>query len=208
MSQNIALPAPKIEDDFMKALSQRRSSRTFEDKEIPIETLSELLWAAYGNTGKKEEVLPNGYPYRKTVPVTGDGYVYRDTFFVFTKKAVYRYDADSSTLVFVKEGDFTELTGFQDFIKNGSVNIVLIADYKYLKEHPLEFAKKNYAFDDRCRKAATADAGYISQNIYLYCALHGLKTIARFAAGKEEALLNLLGLNGDYHLVLSQTIGY
>ncbi|KAG4093483.1 Nitroreductase [Neocallimastix lanati (nom. inval.)] len=208
MTQDIALPAPKIDDELMKAFSERKSSRSYEGKEIPLQTLSELLWAAYGNNGKRDHYFQDAFPSGKTVPSTSNGYVFRDTLFVFTKKAIYKYDADQNTLIFVKDGDFLEATGFQDFVKDASISIVMIADFKYLKEHPSERAKENYSDNLKCKFAATIDASYISQNIYLYAALHGLKTVVREGAGREDALLKLLGLNGDYHLIVSQSVGY
>ena len=102
-----------------------------------------------------------------------------------------------------------EKTGFQDFVKDGSVNIVMFSDYKAMKVHPAE-KMRSYFNDETCLKASCFDAGYISQNIYIYiyCQLHGLKTIARAGAGDEKILKEILGLKGDYLLILAHTIGY
>ena len=58
MSKNIQLPAPKIEGEFMTALKERKSYRQFEGKEIPLQTLSDLLWAAYSNNRDNQKELP------------------------------------------------------------------------------------------------------------------------------------------------------
>ena len=207
MDKNIKLPSPKIEGEFMTALKERKSYRKFEGKEIPLQTLSDLLWAAYGNNRDNSNRAPHTFLAFKTVPSYCASYMFQYSFFVFTKKAVYRYDSDKNELIFLKEGDFMAKTGFQDFVKDGSVNIVMFSDYKSMKEHPAEHMRK-YFNDETCLKASCFDAGYISQNIYIYCQLHGLKTIARAAAGDEKALKELLGLEGDYHLILAQTVGY
>ncbi len=55
---------------------------------------------------------------------------------------------------------------------------------------------------------ACMDCGYISQNIYLYCSLHGLNTVARALAGDNEELRQLLGLSKDYEILLAQSVGY
>ena len=55
-----------------------------------------------------------------------------------------------------------EKTGFQDFVKDGSVNIVMFSDYKAMKEHPAE-KMRSYFNDETCLKASCFDAGYISQ---------------------------------------------
>ena len=83
----------------------------------------------------------------------------------------------------------------------------MFSDYKAMKEHPAE-KMRSYFNDETWLKASCFDAGYISQNIYIYCQLHGLKTIARAAAGDEKILKEILGLEGDYHLILAHTIGY
>ena len=207
MDKVIQLPAPKIEVEFMTALKDRKSYRQFDGKEIPLQTLSELLWAAYGNNRDNSNRAPHTFLAYKTVPSYCASYMFQHTFFVFTKKAIYRYDSDKNQLIFIKDGDFMEKTGFQDFVKDGSVNIVMFSDYKAMKEHPAE-KMRSYFNDETCLKASCFDAGYISQNIYIYCQLHGLKTIARAAAGDEKTLKEILGLEGDYHLILAHTIGY
>ena len=55
---------------------------------------------------------------------------------------------------------------------------------------------------------ACMDCAYISQNIYLYCSLHGINTVARAIAGDNEELRKLLGLSDDYEVLLAQTVGY
>ena len=57
MSKNIQLPSPKIEGEFMTALKERKSYRKFEGKEIPLQTLSDLLWSAYGNNRDNSKEL-------------------------------------------------------------------------------------------------------------------------------------------------------
>ena len=46
--ETIQLPPPKTEGGMplMQALKERRSGREFSPKKLPIETLSNLLWAA------------------------------------------------------------------------------------------------------------------------------------------------------------------
>jgi hypothetical protein len=49
-SKTIALPVPQKEGGMplMEAISKRRSDREFASTELPLPTLSNLLWAAYG----------------------------------------------------------------------------------------------------------------------------------------------------------------
>ena len=60
---------------------------------------------------------------------------------------------------------------------------------------------------DRIRFWCAADAGGYTENVNLYAAGNGLKTITR-GSFKEEALLELLGLDpAQYCVILAQTVG-
>jgi nitroreductase len=54
---------------------------------------------------------------------------------------------------------------------------------------------------------AAMDTGYISQNVYLYCASAGLVTVARGWVDKE-ALAKAMMLGADQKIMLAQTVGY
>jgi len=67
---------------------------------------------------------------------------------------------------------------------------------------------RSYFDEQTCLRASYFNAEYISQNSYIFCQLYGLKAISRAAAGNEKALKELYVLEGDYHLILAQTVGY
>lgn len=50
MAQDIDLPSPRRTGGMplMEALARRRSSREFDGRALPRQTLSDLLWAAWG----------------------------------------------------------------------------------------------------------------------------------------------------------------
>ncbi len=208
MEKTIKLSPPKIEGEFMQALKSRHSSREFTSKSIDHEELSNLLWAAYGNNRQNKERKPHTFLAYKTVPSFCATYMYLNGFFVFTDKAIYKYDTDQNVLNLVKEGDYREKTGMQDFVKNASVNIVLFSDYDIMKKYPSQHIAEFFQNDEICMKASCFDAGYISQNIYIYATLHGMKSIARFGAGDENELRSLLGLGNNFHLILAHSVGY
>jgi nitroreductase len=54
---------------------------------------------------------------------------------------------------------------------------------------------------------ASAAAGAIAQNVYLYAASSGLVTVIR-AWIDRSAIADALGLTHDQHVLLSQTVGY
>ena len=57
------------------------------------------------------------------------------------------------------------------------------------------------------RNLANIDVGYISQNVYLFCASEGLVTGAR-AMVDRAALGPKLKLRPDQMIVLAQSVGY
>lgn len=62
--------------------------------------------------------------------------------------------------------------------------------------------------DDDTRKFYSAtDVGYISQNVYLFCASEGLATIVRGQIDKTK-VKELLKLRPNQHIILAQTVGY
>lgn len=54
---------------------------------------------------------------------------------------------------------------------------------------------------------AAADTGYISENVYLYCASSGLATVVRGMFDKD-ALAKTMRLRPDQKIILAQTVGY
>lgn len=51
------------------------------------------------------------------------------------------------------------------------------------------------------------DAGYISQNVYLFCAAYGLATVARGLLDRR-ALATAMRLEADQRVILAQSVGY
>ena len=117
--------------------------------------------------------------------------------YVITDKAVYRYNAKSNILVLIKKGNHREAAGKQEFVKEAPINIVMVANKALMAT----------GSEERQRITAGTDAGYISQNIYLYCASEGLGSVARGSFDRDE-LRKVLKLNDDQFIVLCQTVGY
>ncbi len=54
---------------------------------------------------------------------------------------------------------------------------------------------------------SAADTGFISQNVYLFCASEGLATVVRGSIDRD-ALARTMKLRPDQKIILTQTIGY
>lgn len=54
---------------------------------------------------------------------------------------------------------------------------------------------------------AATDTGFISENVYLYCASSGLATVVRAYVDKQ-ALAKAMKLRPNQKIILAQTVGY
>lgn len=183
-------PNCKTGDALLAVAKKRKSDREFMDKNLSLKHLSELLWIANGvNRDENKRTVPSAmalYPL--------------DTYAVLAN-GIYLYDPLTHSLNPIVEGDYRELAGLQGFVKTAPLNLVFIANYhRYDGDRKVPEDKRLYL--------AALDAGHCTQNVYMYCASEGLKTVVR-AGAQEDALLELLGLDkANYQFVVAQTVGY
>jgi nitroreductase len=186
--ERVALPAPVITGGMplMDALAARRSTRDFTDAPIPDQVLSDLLWAAWGVN------RPDGH---RTAPsAMNDQEI--DLYLVRADGA-WRYDAKDHALVLVTAQDLRREAGHQPFVWKAPLNLVYVADH----------GRMHKVARDLQDLYAAADAGFIGQNVYLYCASVGLGSVVR-AWLDRDALAGRLGLGEDQTVLLSQTVGW
>jgi len=187
--KTIQLPAPQMDGGMplMKALKLRCTAREYSGEALPSQELSNLLWAACGinrpDSGKR--TAPTAMN-KQEIDV-----------YVALSEGLYLYDAKSHALGLILAQDLREATGKQPFVKDAPVNLVFVANYTRMGEGPKEM-QDFYA---------AMDTGYISQNVYLYCASAGLVTVARGWVDKE-ALAKAMVLGADQKIMLAQTVGY
>lgn len=186
--ETIKLPKPEITHGkpLMQVLSERKTSREFSPKELSTQTLSNLLWAAFGIN------RPDG---RKTAPSALNHQ--EIDIFVTMKAGVYRYDAKANTLVPVVSGDMRAITGLQGYVKEAPLDLVFVAD----------FAKMGDSQEAEKRFLSAADTGFISENVYLYSASEGLATVVRANMDRTK-LSEAMKLRPDQKITLAQCIGY
>jgi SagB-type dehydrogenase family enzyme len=184
----IKLPAPDRRGGIplMQALAKRRSSREFLRKPLPLPVLSSLLWAAFG---------VNRRGGGRTAPSALDAQ--EIDVYVALPDGAYLYDARAHALRRVAASDLRSITGYQDFVDDAPLDLVFVADHARLRLVPAA-QRESYA---------SAAAGAIAQNVYLYAASAGLATVIR-AWIDRSAIADALGLTHDQQVLLSQTVGY
>lgn len=187
--KHISLPPPQTEigKPLMQALGLRQSSRVFDSKPLPLQELSNLLWAADGvnrpESGKR--TAPSAMNWQEV------------DVYVVLKEGAYRYDATSHSLTPIVAGDLREATGRQEFTKNAPLNLVYVSDC----------ARMPRASEQDRTIYGAADVGFIAQNVYLYCASQGLAVVVRGMVDREK-LGTELKLRAEQRIILAQTVGY
>ena len=187
--KTVQLPPPQTDGGkpLMQALKLRATSRSFAPDPIPPQTLSNLLWAAWGinRPGEGKRTAPSARNWQEIDVLLVDA------------KGVWRYNAVANALEQLAAGDLRPLTGTQEFVKDAPLTLVFVADPTQMKGSEAA-TREAYAW---------ADAAFVSQNVYLFCASEGLATGVR-AMVDRPALAKAFGLGADRIIAFAQSVGY
>ncbi len=187
--KEIKLPTPQMDGGkpLMQALRDRHSYREFSTDELPLQVLSNLLWAGFGinrpDSGKR--TAPSAVNWQNI------------DIYVALSKGLFLYDAKENVLKPVLAEDIRAATGTQAFVKDVPLNLVYVADFSKIPRQTEEV--KNFY--------SAAHTGFISQNVYLYCASEGLATVVRGLIDRE-AMAKRMKLRPEQKVMLCQSVGY
>ena len=192
----------------MEALSLRASVREWSDKEVSLQDLSDLLWAANGiNRPEIKKRTAASAMNAQDVDI-----------YVFMKDGVYLYDAANHALNPVASGDFRSKMGMRPGPPPGGpgtppagaprgglpgpespapIQLMLISDTSRFRGGTPEIKLEWGAID----------TGIVSQNIALFCAATGMATRPR-ASFDREAIKSILKLKDTQYPFLNHPIGY
>jgi SagB-type dehydrogenase family enzyme len=180
---DIKLPAPQKTGGMplMEALNARQTQRTFSAKPLSEQQLSDLLWAAFGiNRDNGKRTAPSA---RNTQEIS---------IYVALPSGLYLYNAQQNSLQQILDQDIRAQTGKQPFVKIAPVCLIYVSDYDRMKNES-EFY-------------SAVDTGYISQNVYLFCASAGMNTVVLGSVDKP-ALQAAMKLKPAQHVILTQPVG-
>lgn len=185
---DIQLPEPAKEGGkpLLTALAERRSDRAFSDRDIPLQMLSDLLWAAYGIN------RPDGH---RTVPSALNRQ--EIDLYAIMKDGAYLYDAASNRLAQVSSEDLRAKSGFGEYANNAPLTLV----------YAVSKSRQRLADREASVKIGAVDAGFIGQNVYLFCASEGLNSVF-FATLDKLAIARSLKFKGGDEVFFGQTVGF
>jgi nitroreductase len=168
------------------ALRLRRSTREYSARPLPDQVLSDLLWSAFGvNRASGDRTAP----YWRHVMVMD--------IYLAMADGVWLYEPASHGLSPYMTDDVRAATGLQDFVATAPLNLIYVAHGERMADISPE---------DR-RLYASVDAGFIGQNVYLFCASEGLATVFRGAVDYAR-LGKLMQLPDRQFVTFAQTVGY
>lgn len=170
-----------------EALEKRGSSRSYSPKDLPEPLLMDMLWAGFGvnrpDSGKR--TAPSAMNWQEI------------DIFAARKNGLFLYNAQKHALEKVGDEDIRAETGMQGYVADAPVNLIFVADFDKMKKQ----SKENKIL------YSAMDTGFISQNIYLFCAVNDLATVVR-AYIDHDVLRKKMPLRDEQKITLAQCVGY
>jgi nitroreductase len=202
MFDTIILPKPTLfGGSVASAFKKRHTVRSFSDKKLSRQILSNLLWSACG-------VNRQDGPFRnRGITAASASNSQEIDLYVALEEGIYLYEAGSHSLRPVAASDMRAFALGERQGRTGSnaaVRLIFVVDIeKYKKagfqEPGLQDAEvqKSYYY---------VDTGLIAGNVYLFAASQGLG--AWFHNCNRSELPSRLGLAKDQRVLFGQTVGY
>jgi hypothetical protein len=196
----IILPEPERKGGklLLEALQLRQTNRSIGSRELPLQVLSNLLWAAFGVNREKASLNKPG----RTAPSASNSQ--EIDLYVALKDGLYLFEAIPHQLIPVKAGDFRTLSG-RGSAAIAPVNIFYVADLSRYDLGPNQpdpwigepEVQKSYYY---------TDMGFIAQNVYLFAASHGL--VAWLHNCRREKIISEFNLRPNQRILFAQSVGY
>ena len=196
INASIKLPAPQKDLSFplMKALENRRSIRKWKETPISEQELSNLLWAACGETkaGTKHSKS------KRTAPSACNSQAI--SLYLALSEGVFYFDEQQHQLIKISNKDIRNKIGTQKMMHSAPLGLIYVSDFSKMTHFLFR--------DDRQRWFMSAtDTAYISQNIYLYCAARNLSTVVLGLVNRDK-IHEAIGLKAYQKVVFTQVVGY
>lgn len=188
----IVLPKPRTTGSIPleEAIWKRRSVRSFSDKKMTLEQVSQLLWAAQGVTDERG---------LRAAPSAGASYPLE--VYIAKSDGVFHYEPERHALEVVSEVDIrqglAEASLGQRFIAEAPVSMILVA----VK------ARITSRYGKRGERYVDIEVGHAAQNVHLEAVALGLASVP-VGAFDDAAIADLLKLPKGDEAVYIIPLGY
>jgi hypothetical protein len=199
----IKLPRPVFADcgTVFEALKLRRTSRSISDRTMPLQILSDILWAAQGVNRVDG---PFGGPGRTAASASNSQEI---SVYVARQEGTYLYQPDSHKLIPAARGDKRALAigpGQRTSGANAPLRLIYVVDAEKFKT--AGYQEPGLYDSEIQRSYYFVDTGLIAENVYLAASALGL--VSWFHNCNKPKLARELGLKEHQRPLFGQTIGY
>ena len=201
--QIINLPRPQTHGGkpVMVALSRRKTDRNLGAQPLSPQTISNLLWAAFGVNRRKG---PFGFFGRTAASASNSQEI---EVYVALPKGTYRYEAGPHRLQLAAPGDLRTLAigrGQSPMGAQAPVRLIFVVNLNKFKTAGFQ---EPGLWDKETQKAYYyVDTGLIAGNVYIFAASQGLA--AWFHNCDRAGLAKSLKLKPSQLALFGQTVGY
>jgi hypothetical protein len=202
LSIHLPLPTNDQGTSVFTALEQRKTTREISATPLPMQLLSNLLWAACGVNRK---IGPFRVPGRTAASASNSQEI---DLYVAVKEGVYLYAALDNLLAPIVAGDLRvgALTpGQRGIDAKAPVQLIYVVDIHRLT-HTAGFQEPGLQDPEVQKSYYFVDTGLIAGNVYLFAAAQGLA--AWFHNCDKTGLAQRLGLRAEQRVLFAQSIGY
>jgi SagB-type dehydrogenase family enzyme len=184
------------------ALKLRKTTREISPEPLPLQGLSNLLWAACGVNRK---IGPSGGPGRTAASAGNSQEI---DLYVALQSGVYLYDAVNNLLTRVVSDDLRSGTltpGQRGVEAKAPVQLIYVVDIDRFI-HTNGFQEPGLQYPEVQMSYYLVDTGLIAGNVYLYAAAEGLA--AWLHSCHRTDLARKLGLRAEQRVLFAQSVGY
>jgi SagB-type dehydrogenase family enzyme len=198
---SISLPKPSFDGKVSveKAIKERRTIRDFKERLLPLNHLSQLLWAAQGITdpNERKRAAPSGgalYPLDIYLIIGGNGVE-------GVEPGVYHYLPEKHLISLLSKGDrrkeIASASLWQMWMAKAPVIFIVTAEYRRITGK----------YGERGIRYALIEVGHVGQNLFLQAEALGLGA-GIVGAFNDAEVLKVIGGPSQHEPLLIMPVGY
>jgi len=198
---SISLPKPSLDGKVSveKAIKERRTIRNFKERPLPLNHLSQLLWAAQGITNPKEgkRAVPSGgalYPLDIYMIIGANGVDGMEA-------GIYHYLPDNHSISLLSKGDrrkeIASASLWQSWMAKAPVILIITAEYQRITGK----------YGERGIRYTLIEVGHVGQNLFLQAEALGLGA-GIVGAFNDADVSKVIGGPPQHEPLLIMPVGY